>query len=221
MCLFNLSDSMPQNGRIIKKVIENIPTINISAATKRLLSSVQNKICIIFEKVLLLGYKCKSLPDFQKVKPMDYNNSSNPYIRSNNNYDSNGQNPFIRNPGQTMATVSLVLGIASIFTMLTVYLPIILGSLAIVLAILSKGYGKKMLAAARVGFGTAVGGMALILTIVGFFVGLFLSSSGDELIEYGREQDMKFERQTGQKVEDITGISYEDIMKMYAEMMGK
>ena len=48
---------------------------------------------------------------------MDYNNNNNPYVQQN--HDHSGQaGQFIRNPGQTMATVSMVLGVLSIFTML-------------------------------------------------------------------------------------------------------
>ena len=152
---------------------------------------------------------------------MDYNYNNNPYTQPNNQYNPNNQNQFIRNPGQTMAMVSLILGIASIFTILTVYLPLIFGSIAIVLAILSKGYGKKMLATAKAGIGTAIGGIALIAVVFGAVISLFLSLSGDQLVEFGRQIDEMFEQQTGQDIEDIAGTSYEEIMKTYSEMLGK
>lgn len=152
---------------------------------------------------------------------MDYNHNNDPYSQPNNPYNPNSQTQFIRNPGQTMAMISLILGIASILTLLTIYLPIILGSLAIVLAILSKGYGKKMLAIAKVGIGTAIGGMALIIAIFGSVISLLLSMSGDQLIDLGRQVDEQFERQTGMDIEDIAGTSYEEIMKTYSEMIGK
>lgn len=152
---------------------------------------------------------------------MDYNHNNNPYTQPNNQYNPNNQNQFIGNPGQTMALISLILGIASIFTIFTIYLPLIFGSIAIVLAILSKGYGKKMLALAKAGIGTAIGGMALIIVIFGSVISLFLSMSGDQLVEFGRQVDEMFEQQTGQDIEDITGTSYEEIMKTYSEMIGK
>lgn len=154
-----------------------------------------------------------------KVNSMDYNNN-NPYTQQNNNYYSNGQGQFIRNPGQALATVSMILGLASIFTIFTVYIPIICGSLAIVLAILSKGYGKKMLGTARIGIGTAIGGMALVIAVIGSLTALLLSSSGDTLVKFGQQMDQQFEEQTGQKLEDVLGTSYEDIMKGYAESLG-
>ncbi|MDE6202177.1 MAG: hypothetical protein K2O16_01080 [Lachnospiraceae bacterium] len=151
---------------------------------------------------------------------MDYNNSNNPYVQQNHDY-SNGTGQYIRNPGQTMATVSMVLGVLSIFTMLTVYIPFVFGSLAILFAILSTGYGKKMLATAKIGIGTGIGGMAVVTAVVGTLVATILSSSGDSLTNFGRQMDQQFEHQTGQSFEDIFGQSYEDIMKDYAEMMGK
>lgn len=150
---------------------------------------------------------------------MDYNNY-NPYTQQNNNAYSDRQRQFIRNPGQALATVSMILGLASIFTVFTVYIPVICGSLAIVLAILSKGYGKKMLGSAKIGIGTGIGGMALVITIVGSLTALLLSSSGDTLIQFGQQMDQQFEEQTGQKLEDILGSSYEDIMKNYANTLG-
>ncbi|MDE5908473.1 MAG: hypothetical protein K2H52_07035 [Lachnospiraceae bacterium] len=150
---------------------------------------------------------------------MDYNRNNNPYTPPNHPYDSNGQHQFVRNPGQTMAMISLILGIASIVTLFSIYLPIILGSIAIVLAILSKGYGKKMLTTAKVGVGTAIGGMTLIVAIFGAIISLFLSMTGDELVEFGRQIDQQFEQQTGMDIEKLTGTSYEEIMKSYAEMM--
>lgn len=155
-----------------------------------------------------------------KVNTMDYNNNNNPYTQPNNNYYSNNQSQYIRNPGQTMAIMSMILGLASLFTLFTVYIPIICGSLAIVLAVLSKGYGKRMLATAKIGIGTAIGGMALVITIVGSLTALLLSSSGDTLVKFGQQMDQQFEEQTGQKLEDVLGTSYEDIMKDYAESLG-
>lgn len=155
-----------------------------------------------------------------KANTMDYNNNNNPYTQPNNSYYSNNQSQYIRNPGQTMAIMSMILGLASLFTLFTVYIPIICGSLAIVLAILSKGYGKRMLATAKIGIGTAIGGMALVITIVGSLTALLLSSSGDTLVKFGQQMDQQFEEQTGQKLEDVLGTSYEDIMKDYAESLG-
>jgi len=156
-----------------------------------------------------------------KCAYMDYNNSNVPSMGSNDHHYPDGQRQFIRNPGQGMATASMILGLAAIFTLFTVYIPFICGNLAIILAILSKGYGKKMLSTAKIGIGTALGGIALIITVVCSAVVLILSLSGDDLISFGRQMDQQFESQTGRELEDVLGESYEDIMKTYAELMGK
>ena len=63
--------------------------------------------------------------------------------------------------------------------------------------------------------------MLLVATIVGVLVGSFFSSSGEDLVNFGRQMDQQFKRQTGQELEDVLGQSYEDLMKTYTEMLGK
>lgn len=132
-----------------------------------------------------------------------------------NNYQSNYYNLPPRNPGQTMATVSMILGVVSIFTLFTVYIPLVCGSIAVVLAILSKGSFKKMLTTAKVGIGTAIGSIALLFVMIASFSAMLLSTSGDTLIKFGQQIDQQFKEQTGQEIEDILGMSYEDIMREY------
>lgn len=153
---------------------------------------------------------------------MDYN-QNNPYQQQN--YDPNYQRQPIRNPGQTLAIISLVLGILSIFSIFGIYPSLIFGSIAIVLAILSKGYGKKMLGIAKAGIITAISGIALVLVVFGFMVSIMVkaisSLSGEQMVEFGRQMDEQIEQQLGQDMEDLAGISYEDIMKIYADLLGK
>ena len=62
-------------------------------------------------------------------------------------------------PGNNgFAFAALILGVSALFSLFTVYLPLILGSLAILFALLSKGYGKKMAATAKIGFISAITG---------------------------------------------------------------
>ena len=74
---------------------------------------------------------------------------------SNGNYGPNrtGQSPYgypyppsYKMPGKSLATASMILGIISILStiLMTLYIPMILGSIAIVLAILSKGSKNNM-----------------------------------------------------------------------------
>ncbi len=131
------------------------------------------------------------------------------------------QQQLSRNPGMTMATISMIFGIGSIFTILTIYLSLILGSLSILFAILSKGYGQKLLAGAKIGIGTAIGSMALVITIMVSVMGLILGSSRETMLDLGRQMDQQIEDQMGISPEDLLGESYEDIMKQYADLMGK
>lgn len=149
---------------------------------------------------------------------MDYNNNYNPYTQPEHQYDPNRTDNIIRNPGQSLATASMVLGLVSIFTVFMVYLPLICGGTALILAILSKGYGRKMLATAKIGVGSAIGGLALIVAVFGSVFALLLSG-GDALVEFGRQMDQRFESQTGQKLEDFLGESYEDMMQNYADLL--
>lgn len=141
---------------------------------------------------------------------MDYNNQNN--YRSPQNY---------RNPGMTFATVSMILGLGSIFTLLTVYLPIILGSLSIIFAILSTTAGQKVLATAKIGIGAAIGSLALVVILMGMTMSMLLGSSRDNLIRLGQQMDQMVEDQTGISPKDLAGQSYEDIMNDFADAMGK
>ena len=148
---------------------------------------------------------------------------------SNQNYNSsnmqNPQSPYrscsFPNPGNTMAIVSLILGIGCVGTIFTVYLPFVLGSLAIIFAILSKGYGKKMLGTAKAGIGISIAGIILVSAMISALVGVILSSSRDTLIRFGQQVDQQLESQTGLDPEDILGTSYEEIMREYADLLNK
>ena len=155
---------------------------------------------------------------------MDYNNlnnNQNPYNQQNGSRYYSAPPTNFRDPGMTFATISVIFGLGSLFTVFTVYLPFILGGLAIVFAILSKGYNKKMNFAAKIGVGTAITGLALLATIIGTLVGIFLSSSRETLIQFGEQMDKQIEHQTGYTPEQLIGESYEDIMKDYADLLGK
>lgn len=137
--------------------------------------------------------------------------------REQNNYNQ----PQFHNAGATFATVSMILGLGCMFTFLTVYIPLVLGSLSIIFALLSKGYGKKMLVSAKIGMCTAIGCMALIATIMGTFISLFLSSSRTDMIRMGQQLDQQLEDQLGISPDEILGQSYEDMMKTFADSLGK
>ncbi len=141
---------------------------------------------------------------------MDYNNQ--------NNYRPPQSYPH---PGATFATVSMILGVGSVFTLLTVYLPFILGSLSIIFAVLSSGAGQKLLATAKVGIGSAIGSMAMIIALMGTVLGLILGTSRENMLQLGQQMDQMIENQMGASPQELIGESYEDIMRSFADAMGK
>ncbi|MBD5520359.1 MAG: ECF transporter S component [Lachnospiraceae bacterium] len=115
----------------------------------------------------------------------NYNPNSNNYNPNNNNYNPNnngynnpqGNYPYydrsayqrpIAEPGSSFATASMILGIISIvlsFTF-TIYPAFVMGSIAIVLALLSKGRRPKLLSKATAGVICATCGLVINTTIV-------------------------------------------------------
>lgn len=121
-------------------------------------------------------------------------------------------------PGNNgFAFAALILGVSALFSLFTVYLPLILGSLAILFALLSKGYGKKMAATAKIGFISAITGLSLILSLslsVSPHCTYYLQSlTDDQLLHYGSQIDQAIEMQLGQSTEEMFGTSYEDMME--------
>ncbi len=147
---------------------------------------------------------------------MDYNDNRNRPPQGNGYYS--GVNPSFRNPGMAMATASLLLGAASFFTILSVFLPLALGGLAILFALLSKGYGKKMLTQAKIGFVCGIGGLSVTAVLFTSSVAMLLSDP-DLMIEIGQQYDDAIEGMYGQSTEELYGESFEDIMKQYADML--
>lgn len=145
----------------------------------------------------------------------DYTNNFDPEGNTDHTFEYN--NGF--KPGNNgFAFAALILGVSALFSICTVYLPLILGSLAIIFALLSKGYGRKMATTARVGFVSAVTGLSTIISLIGIFLvslWLLLTTCTDrQLLQYAQQLDQSFETQMGQSVEDTVGMSYEDMMNM-------
>ncbi|MBR5800350.1 MAG: hypothetical protein IKY23_09855 [Lachnospiraceae bacterium] len=118
--------------------------------------------------------------------------------------------------GLTMASAALIFGAGALLTLLTVFLPLVLGSLAIVLALLSKGSEKKMLTQAKVGFGCGIAGLSMVLALLGSTYALMFTHP-EMLPEAGRMVDTMYEETYDTKTEDILGFSYEDLMTQQAE----
>lgn len=166
--------------------------------------------CILQSYQRLNYYKRKLKNRKLKQVSFMYNNE-NEYPGTSFEYNNGfapGNNGF--------AFAALILGVSALFSLFTVYLPLILGSLAILFALLSKGYGKKMAATAKIGFISAITGLSLILSILAVGITslylLFATSTDDQLLHYGSQVDQAIEMQLGQSTEEMFGTSYEDIM---------
>lgn len=151
---------------------------------------------------------------------MDFNNNSNSY---NNNMNGNPYGyqyvPPVNVPGSGLANAALVLGIISIVTaiMLTFYFPFIFGSIAIILALLSKGTAPKILTKAKSGIICASIGFVLNLVIWVYSFAL-LFSNPDVLLQTARTYDEMIEQIYGESSEEILGDSMEDMMNDTLEL---
>ena len=109
---------------------------------------------------------------------MDFNNNGTQNNPNQNPYNANrpmGNSPYGYQysppyimPGQKLANAAMVLGIISILStiLMTIYIPLILGSIAIILAILSKGSKSRMAGQAMTGLICGAGGLVMNLGIL-------------------------------------------------------
>lgn len=149
---------------------------------------------------------------------MDFNNMNNQNPNYNPNQNTNPyQAPFPNQPQSTpvrkspadgLINAAMVLGISAIVSalMLTVYFPFILGSLSIILALLSKGYEQKIAARAKVGIVCSIVGLVFNFIIVGASVHMVISNPTvfqqfDEMYEsiYGESFSDVYEELTGEE----------------------
>lgn len=72
------------------------------------------------------------------------------------------------------ALAALMMGVCSLFTISSVVIPFVLGSLAIIFAILSKGPQEKMSSQAKYGFALSLGSILLAFTLTVTSVSLYL-----------------------------------------------
>lgn len=138
--------------------------------------------------------------DFQQQNQPEMPYNHNPY---NNNYPyynrGNYQLPFAE-PGSSLAKAAMIVGIIAIVSCFTftVYPPFILGSIAIVLALLSKGRRTKLFSNAKTGIICAVSGIALNTIIVASIVYLIFTNP------YVREMvNQEYERQFGTTFDEM------------------
>lgn len=122
-------------------------------------------------------YSNENRPYIGEGNSNNYNPNSNNYNSNNNNYNPNNNYPYydrsayqrpLAEPGSSFASASMVLGIISIISSFTftVYPAFVLGSIAIVLALLSKGRRPKLLGKAAAGVICATFGLVINTVIV-------------------------------------------------------
>lgn len=171
---------------------------------------------------------------------MDFNNNNN--MNNNNGYHGpNGYNnpngfnnpngnpnpygyqyvPPVKQPGSSLQTAAMVLGILSIVTacIMTVYPPFIFGGLAIIFAILSKGSIAKLQQKAKIGVICSIIGLVLnCFIIAGSFKTIF--ENPEMTMEVAAMYDDIIEQMYGVPSEDILGESMEDTMAEMFEAFG-
>lgn len=149
---------------------------------------------------------------------MDFNNNGF-HMNNNQNINNNmGNHPYGYQtpppyvvPGQKLANAAMVLGIISILStiLMTIYIPMILGTIAIILAILSKSLKSHMTGQAMTGLICGIGGLLMNLGISISSL-MFIFSHPEILRDAARTYDAQFEIIYGESTEDILGQSLED-----------
>lgn len=114
--------------------------------------------------------------------------------------------------GQRLAMAAMTLGILATVTTLTLtlYLPLILGSLAILLALLSKGTAASLKTQAIAGIVCGIAGLAINTCIIIIVFSLY---GGDIMRQSARIYDEMVEDIYGMPSEEILGESMEDIVE--------
>lgn len=146
--------------------------------------------------------------------PNNNNNNYNPNNNGYNNpqgnypyYDRNAYQRPIAEPGSSFATASMILGIISIvlsFTF-TVYPAFVMGSIAIVLALLSKGRRPKLLSKATAGVICATCGLVINTVIVAVCMVLLFTDP-----DVRAEVNKTFEKQYGMTFDEMWDEIMED-----------
>lgn len=112
--------------------------------------------------------------------------------------------PAPANPANSLAVASMVLGIAAIVLACTVYLSPVLGGVAVILAILSRGAGKKLHGFAKTGIITASVAVALDIALVTASFALIFSNP---------DMQRDFWRMYKEMGEEMYGDNFDDMMK--------
>lgn len=145
-------------------------------------------------------------PNANNYNPNSYNpNSYNPNNGYHNQYPYYGRNAYqipVAEPGSNLAKAAMICGILSIIFCLTftVYPAFVLGSVAVILALLSKGRRNKLFSQARTG---------IICAVIGLVMNAVILTSSLAYVFTNPEGREEFNRQW----ERIYGEPFDDMMK--------
>ena len=134
----------------------------------------------------------------------NYNNNNNGYNYNNTGYNPNyGRYAYpvnVSEPGSKLANASMVLGIISIISCFsfTIYPAFITGSIAIVLALLSKGRMQKMLNKARTGIICATIGLVSNVLLITSCVTLYYTND-----DVRAQVNQMYKEQYGQTLDEM------------------
>lgn len=154
---------------------------------------------------------------------MDYQ-PNNPQGGPGGGYNPYNNNPYNNNPygapqpsaptgtkGDSMAAVSMILGIITLISLLLLrlFIPFFLGGVGIILAILSKGGAKKMTGKAKAGMICCITGLALdvVLCVSAVWLVFSLPRLSPELTE-----------EMNRICEEQYGVSYDEMMEEIYDM---
>lgn len=131
-------------------------------------------------------------------------------------YQQNYPQPYIRPEKNTMATASLILGIASLVMLCTGILPIPLGALGILFAVLSRR-GGRMPQPGGIGCALSCAGMlgGLLLTIIIYITTLIGIIGAIDSTDPAAFQDMSREDLMEQMMESLYGSEYKELFRQY------
>lgn len=104
------------------------------------------------------------------------------------------------------SSISLVLGIASILTIITVYLPLPLGSLAIIFAVLSKGSRLKFNMTELLTIGLSLFSIAIVLFTIIFSLYILITNPQIILDQIEMMAPM---------LEEIYGVTADEIIQQF------
>lgn len=156
--------------------------------------------------------------DYQPGNPQNgpgngYNPYNNPYNNNNpyNPYGAPIQPVPLRHKGESMATVSMVLGIISLLSLflLRLTIPFLLGGISIILAILSRGGAKKLLSKAKAGITCSVISLTLDISLFAFAIWFIVSLPSFP---------QSFQDEFNKACEQQYGVSYDELMEDIQDM---